>query len=125
MQIQKYKWIVILCVSMLFPLFRWIRYPLAEVHCSWTRLRMNSEGKLDCGNGRPLHALERLSLGQWVSIEALREKDWQDLYGQKIGSALAQKLHSLSSCTLLEKWLQQQRYVQSLQLPKRVRCIAK
>lgn len=86
---------------------------------------MTSEGKLDCGNGRPLHALERLSVGQWVPIEAFREKDWQDLYGQKIGSALTQKLHSFSSCTLLEEWLQQQRHVQSLQLPKRVRCIAK
>lgn len=88
-------------VASFFPLVRWWkRTPWLD--CPEKQWRVGADGALHCGVGRHLTPVERLSLGQAVFVNELREADWVRLYGKKKGKKLA-RLEGRNACAKLRK----------------------
>ncbi len=69
--------------TLIFPAVRWWQRPDdALTRCAPVRWRVDGDGLLACDRGRPLRALERLSLGLPVDVHDLSGDDWRALVGR-------------------------------------------
>ncbi len=74
---------------LIFPLVRWIQRPGdALATCAPPQWRIRDDGRLACGHGRSLTALERLSVGVIVDANELTGEDWRHLVGRSLAGRL-------------------------------------
>ncbi|PKN46852.1 MAG: hypothetical protein CVU59_04795 [Deltaproteobacteria bacterium HGW-Deltaproteobacteria-17] len=75
--------LITLPLILIFPLVRYLRRPEdALSRCGPDHWRISIGGVLTCDTGRPLTALERLSLGLPVDANTLDDADWRLLVGR-------------------------------------------